>query len=361
MQLSEAKRTIPSALIWIGALAIGSVCLAQPAQFQNSIVPRNGETLAGPCAYRLTLPQPDRSVKGIFVIFDRGEQVRELYSDVRVLQVATRSGLGILLALHCPAKGSNDIDVIPEHGIGRALLAALDQFATASRHPELSRAALIYFGMSGAGSLAARMVNFVPQRTIAAVDYVPDQADPVGIDTVNLAGEALAVPQFIIANGADTATGTARPYAYFEQYRKLDAPLTFMIQNRTPHCCVANVVPVVLPWLEDVVRLRALSSGGGLTHIDTTRGWLGTLDVRASGVKEENPPVKVWNAVAAGISPATNQSHSPGHGLNIPRAPEDKQVPASARLLPAWLPSREFAQTWLAFSRLERHPITPQR
>jgi hypothetical protein len=348
-------------VIWIAALGFGLLSCAKAEQYRTSVVPRQGETLARPCVYKLTLPQPERTVRGIFVIFDRGEQVRSLYSEAAVLQFAARAELGILLALHCPAQGRDDIDVIPEHGIGRALFTALEQFGTAAKHPELSRVALIYFGMSGAGSLAARMVSFVPQRTIAAIEYAPDQGDPVGIDTVTLNEQARAVPQFIIANGADPAVGTARPYAYFEQYRRLGAPLTFMIQNRTPHCCVANVVPVFLPWLADIVRLREPSADGGLTGIDLTRGWFGTLDVRESGVKEEDPPVKVWNAVGAAISPPAREGLSSGRGLDIPRSPEDEQVPGSAKLLPAWLPSREFAQIWLAFSQLEKHPFTPQR
>jgi hypothetical protein len=58
---------------------------------------------------------------------------------------------------------------------------------------------------------------------------VPKEGRPARY--VNVSEKALSVPQFIIANGADTAVGTARPYAYFEQYRKLGAPLTFLIQN----------------------------------------------------------------------------------------------------------------------------------
>ena len=355
------RRAIESLVMWIALLGFGSPASAQSQQYRTNVVPRSGETLAGPCAYRLTLPQPERPVKGVFVIFDRGVQVRSLYSDAAVLRFATRGELGVLLALHCPAKGSDDIDVIPEHGIGRALLTALDQLATASRHPELSRVALIYFGMSGAGSLAARMVDFLPQRTMAAIEYVPDNEDPVGIDTVSLNERALAVPQFIIANGADTVVGTARPYVYFEQYRKRGAPLTFMIQNRTPHCCVANVIPVIVPWLADVVRLRGPSVDGGMTRIDLAQGWSGTLDVRDSGIKEEDPPVKVWNAVAGEISPPSQQTLSTGRALDVPRSPDDKEVPGSARLLPVWLPTREFAQTWLAFSKLETHPFTPQQ
>jgi len=347
-------------MLWLAVLALAPLSLAQTHHYQTSVVPKPGETLAGPCGCQLALPQPDRQVRGVLVIFDRGEQVRRLYSDAAVVRFAAQNDLGVLLAQHCPAKGSQDIDVIPTNGIGRALTRALDQFSAVSNHPELSRSAMIYFGMSGAGSLAARMVNFIPERTIASVEYVPDAEDPVGIDTVSMSAKALAVPQFIIANGADKTVGTARPYAYFEQYRRLNAPLTFAIQNRTPHCCVDNIAPLMLAWLADVVRQRVPAAGDDLLPIDPRRGWSGTLQVRESGVKEEDPPVKVWNATGAEISPP-QAGTSPRDGLHIPRTPDDTQIPTSAGLVPAWLPSREFAQAWLAFARMERHPITPQR
>lgn len=81
------------------------------------------------------------------------------------------------------------------------------------------------------------------------------------------------------------------------------------------------------------MRLRARAIDEDLLPIEPRLGWIGTLDVRESGVKEEDPPVKVWN-VGAEISPPA--SVSSGRGLNIPRRPEDKQVPASAKLLPVW-------------------------
>jgi hypothetical protein len=119
-------------------------------------------------------------------------------------------------------------------------------------------------------------------------------------------------------------------------------------------------VPVVLAWLVDVVRLRVPAAHQDLLPIDTRLGWIGILHVRESGVNEGDPPVKVWNAVGAEISPRPG-SISSGNGLNIPRRPEDKQVPGSANLLPVWLPSPEFAQVWLAFARMENHSFTPQR
>jgi hypothetical protein len=80
------------------------------------------------------------------------------------------------------------------------------------------------------------------------------------MDTIDLPKTALAVPQLIIANGADNVNGTARPYIYFQKYRRQGAPLTFVIQNRTPHCCVSNLIDLMLVWLDAVIRQRQFTS-----------------------------------------------------------------------------------------------------
>jgi hypothetical protein len=38
----------------------------------------------------------------------------------------------------------------------------------------------------------------------------------------------------------DRITGTQRPYAYFRKYFDRGASWTFVVQNKTPHCCVIN-------------------------------------------------------------------------------------------------------------------------
>jgi hypothetical protein len=179
------------------------------------------------------------------------------------------------------------------------------------------------------------------------------------MDTVALSDEAQAVPQLIIVNGNDTHVGTARPYAYFEQYRMRGAPLTFLIQNQTPHCCVANIVPLMLAWLADVIQLRRPVPSGPLRPVDQRRGWVGILQV-VEGVVEELWHAKTWNIMAAEIErKAVRQAAFPNPGLEIPRAPKDAQVPSSGRLVDTWLPSRSFAQEWLIFARQKAHPITP--
>jgi len=74
------------------------------------------------------------------------------------------------------------------------------------------------------------MAGYAPARTLALIAYAPGQYEPLGIDTLDLPQKTLAVPQLIIANGADHVNGTARPYLYFQKYRRQGAPLTFVIQ-----------------------------------------------------------------------------------------------------------------------------------
>jgi hypothetical protein len=54
------------------------------------------------------------------------------------------------------------------------------------------------------------------------------------------------------------------------------------------------------------------------------------LRVQQSGVKEEERPVKVWNAAGAEIAPATKGTPFFGRRLALPERPEERQVPASA-------------------------------
>jgi hypothetical protein len=229
-------------------------------QYRTSVEPQAEETLQGRCYYQLLLPEANRPVRSVFVIFERGWQVGNLYYDPSIVNFAASHQMGLLLAEHCRSKEGEDMDVVPEHGIGRALFTALKQFALASDHPEIAQSVLVFFSFSGGGSLVARMAGFAPARTLALIASAPGQYEPLGMDTIDLPKTALAVPQLIIANGADNVNGTARPYIYFQKYRRQGAPLTFVIQNRTPHCCVSNLIDLMLVWLDAVIRQRQFTS-----------------------------------------------------------------------------------------------------
>jgi len=294
--------------------------------------------MQGPCEYELTLRDASKPVKAVFVIIERGWQVGNLYFDPEVAAFAERHDLALVLARHCRAKTEEDIDIIPEHGIGRALLQSLNQFAKQSHHPELAGSKLILFSFSGGGSMVARMVAYAPERTLAAIEYAPGHREPIGIDTVTLPEAALSVPQFIIANGADDRCGTQRPYAYFQKYHDR-APMTFMVQNRVPHCCVMNVTSMALLWLDDVVRQRLSATHKPLGTIDGNHAWEGFIKTEDSGVRSwKTEPV--WNIADAWIAPRGSAARAGAQDAG-------------------WLPSKRFAESWLAFEKTREHPITP--
>jgi hypothetical protein len=319
------------------------LCLSAAArteQYRTYVAPTSTETMQGPCDYELTLRDASKPVTAVLVIFERGWQFGNLYFDPGVATFAEHHRIALVLARHCRSKEREDMDVVPQNGIGRALLTALNQLAADSHHPELAWSKLIVYSFSGGGSLVARMAGYVPDRILAVVAYAPGQYEPLGMDTIDLPDKALVVPQFIIANGADGINGTARPYGYFARYRNRGAPLTFMVQNRTPHCCVMNVTSLVLLWLDDVIRQRSPTAANkALAAVDEKRGFVGFLKTEDSGVKDDWHAV-VWNAAEASIERS-------GHPV------------APGMLDSGWLPSRKFARAWLDFEKQREHPITP--
>jgi len=210
------------------------------------------------------------------------------------------------------------MDMDPSHGIGRALFTALDQFARQSSHSELSSAKLILLGFSGTGALFAHFVGYAPDRIVASIPADAGHYDPVGVDNVHLPSSALAVPELIMTGGADKVSGTQRPYDYFRLYRDRGAPWAFLVQNKTPHCCIINTKSLMLAWLGEIIKMRQPSATKPLHTVDDSQGWVGFIRTCPSDIHDDwGAPT--WDVCAASIQPV-------GHA-----APRD-QIPAG------WLP-----------------------
>jgi dienelactone hydrolase len=297
--------------------------LAQTLEEHKTVVaPLPDEDILYPCEYRLLLPESADPVKAVWVVFDRGQDYLRWYLDRQVQAFAREHRLALVLAMHCRSKEREDMIVEPAKGVGRALFTALDQFAASENRAELKTAPLIAMGWSGAGSLVGRLAGYRPERYLAGIAYAPGQYEPLGMDTIALSQNAIRMPQLIIANGADNINGTERPYAYFRKYFDKGAPWTFVIQNRTPHCCLQNVQTLILDWLRAILATPSKSWGAG-KH--------GYITVEFSRVSDEwKRPV--FNATSA-------------------RVAETSREPASGELPAGWLPSSIFAEGWLAFVR----------
>jgi hypothetical protein len=300
----------------------GSSFAQTPVEPRTAVAPLPGEEILRPCAYRLLLPESSEPVKAVWTVFDRGQDYLKWYEDRQVRAFAREHRLALVLAAHCRSKEREDMIVEPSKGVGRALFTALDQFAASEHRPELRTAPLIAMGWSGAGSLVARLAGYRPERYLAGIAYAPGQYEPLGVDTIELSREAIRPPQLIIANGGDNINGTERPYGYFRKHFDKGAPWTFVVQNRTPHCCLQNAQTLILDWLRAILTTPSNSWGTG-KH--------GYIAVAFSGVTDEwKRPV--FNATSAHVA-------------------EKNLKPASGELPAGWLPSATFAESWLAFVR----------
>ena len=179
------------------------------------------------------------------------------------------------------------MNVDPSKGIGRALFAALTQFAESSGHPELANAKLILLGFSGTGSLVGRFAEYAPDRVLAVIASNPGHFEPLGVDTIALSPKAAAIPHLVLAGSADRITGTQRPYAYFRKYFDQGAPWTFVAQNKVPHCCIINAKALVLQWLDAVVVRR-------LTRTTGSYGFIKTRASEAMDCPKPPSPAPIW-------------------------------------------------------------------
>ncbi|HKV63016.1 MAG TPA: hypothetical protein VJO16_13955 [Candidatus Acidoferrum sp.] len=140
-------------------------------------------------------------------------------------------------------------------------------------------------GFSGAGSLVARLAEYTPERVIASIPADPSQFDSLGMDTVNISPKAQKIPQLILTGSADHVSGTKRPYDYFRKYFDKGAPWAFVIQNKTPHCCIINAKKLVLLRLQAILEGRQLPNGA-LGTVDTRRGWRAFIATRETETKD---------------------------------------------------------------------------
>lgn len=318
-------------------LLTASNTAAQSVLFQTTVAPKPDEDILGDCRYEITIPNPARPIRAVWVIFDRGRDMLRYYGDPQVQAFASRKDLALLLPFHCRAKNYEDMDVDPSKGIGRALFTALEQLAKSSGHPELASAKLILSGFSGTGSLVARFAGYAPDRLIAAIPGNPSQFDPLGMDTVTLSPEAWAVPQLVLAGSADPVSGTKRPYEYFRKYFEQGAPWAFVIQNKIPHCCIINAKKLILLWIEAILEDRQVP-GGALRSEDSKKGWKAFIATHETETKD------TWGEKTSELTKAQIQG-SRGH------QPQD--------MLPAgWLPNHRVAKEWLSFVRQPTHPAT---
>jgi hypothetical protein len=182
----------------------------------------------------------------------------------------------------------------------------------------------------------AHFVGFAPQRVVAAILADPGHYDPVGVDKVELSTAAMKVPELIMVGGWDKISGTERPYQYFRRYGERGAPWIFLVQNKTPHCCIINAKSFVLRWLNEMITLRDPSPTKPLRELDQAQGWAGYIKSCSSDISDSWGG-KTWNVCSASVQLSTKQPK-----------PNDE-------MYAGWFPTRELANEWLTFIQAPAH------
>ena len=312
-----------------------SAGLAQDAvsSFHTIVAPKAGEDVANPCEYELRILSVNKRIRALFVVFERGPELQHFYEQPEVAAFAREHDLAMLMPMGCPAKDHGDIDVDPKQGLGRALLAAVDQLAVTTNHPELKTAPLIPLGFSGAGALVGRLVGFAPDRIAAAILSHAGQIPPWNLDTINLSGAALKIPELILVGGKDQVVGTELAYSYFSKYWRLGAPWLFATQNDAGHFCNEDATDLILAWLNAV-----------LDHPGSKQASMGLTKNRGYYAFFRKKPTAPFD-----------HGHLPlVEAVDLKVEPPSELPPADA--VPAgWLPSKEVALSWERFADLPDH------
>jgi len=326
-------------LLFFSFLLACGPAVAQIREYKVKDMPRPGENIAQPCEYRAFFPAGSRAVKVAWVTYDRGPDITRFYSDPDVLAFAKRNDVAMVLAIQCPAIRTGEkgeMDMYPEHGLGRSLFSALTTLGVKSGHPELGRAKLIVLGFSGTGAYFAHLVAFAPGRIMAAILTNPGQTDPDNVDKVTLDERGVAVPELIIVGGQDAISGTTKPYSYYKRYRPQGAPWVYLVQNNIPHCCIIDTKSLILDWLEVVIPVRHPDPDRPLSPMNSNVGWYGSIRP-CEAVHTDHRGLPLWNVCDAHVGGA------------------EKDLPAQE--MPAgFFPTESLAREWLAYIKQPDHP-----
>jgi predicted esterase len=302
--------------------------------FHTTVAPKTGENVANPCEYDLRVLNANRRIQALFVVFERGPELQHFYEESEVSSFAREHDLAMLMPMGCPATDhGGDIDVDPSHGLGRALLTAVDQLSVTANHPELKTAPLIILGFSGAGALVARLVGFAPDRIATAIVSHGGQAPPLNLDTVILPESALKVPELILVGGKDKVVGTEVAYSYFSKHWQRGAPWLFATQNDAGHFCNEDATGLILSWMKNV--LDNLPRKQSSNRVNRTTGSYAYFRRKPTGELDSGKR-PLMQAIDIKVEKPSDISLG-------------DEVPAG------WLPSAEIALNWERFTNLPDH------
>jgi hypothetical protein len=197
------------------------------------------------------------------------------------------------------------------------LVAALEELAVESQHPELATAPLLLDGLSNGGCFAYAFTRLFPERVIGF------RTQKGGCHDIRDGGAAKQVPGFLNIGGADTQARCLNITAMFDSNRPAGALWAVAVEPGKGHVPIEDL-DVLLGWLEAVLSRRLPTAAGGpLRPIAESSGWLGnreTAAVASFAAYEQDKSQASW-LPSAETAQDWSALVSPGRPLGCPVDP----------------------------------------
>lgn len=301
------------------AVILGLGAGAARAQFQEW----TAEPLAGvqikTVAFKGWVPTQAEPLRGTLILIPgRHGDGRGMAADPKWQELASSVGFAVIgcqFADGEPYTYQND----PQGEVARAISAAVAHLGEASKHPELERAPLAFWGTSAGSNVSMRYATFFPMRVIAIATSKgtsgPQTELPPGKDEI---------PMFFALGVKDKAEWLAESQKNIEAGWKKHAPWTLAISKNEGHE-VGKSLEVCRPFLKATIEQRFLPPkssptapvsifkttprpmGGGtvakvpgptkLERVDQHQGWLGdpeTYEIAPAATYKGSKTKAMW-------------------------------------------------------------------
>jgi hypothetical protein len=235
----------------------------------------------------LFVPQKAARVRAVFVAIEFGLGAR-LFEAPQWLKLAETLE-GALLLVQVTGIGpsvQNDLGTGMVGNIGGAdvLPPLLQRLAQESGRQELSDAPLLFWGHSGAGTVATTFADRFPERTLAFVRYHTGPTLGGDLSVVT------QIPALFLAGGKDDRSiFIDGAETLWKRGRAVGAPWTFALDPDATHGgeeYLKRANDLMLPWIRAVVLQRLSADSAALRAVTDRSAWMGnnlTREVAAYG------------------------------------------------------------------------------
>ena len=267
--------------------ALGIAMSATVVTAQTTIGMQNGTTFEAAAApgnnfdkanFRLWIPNDVATFQGIVVLVPGSNGDGRPQAQDSVWQAFAIKHKMALVACQFTDKphdqGFFEDYIKVSEGSGNALLSAINEFAQNSKHPELSSAPFLMWGMSAGGQFNYEFVAWKPERVIAFV------VNKGGVYYSALLSKASrAVPGMLFVGGNDLEFRTNIIVGLFAVNRRGGALWALAEESGVAHV-VGRSRDVAMVFFEDVLPLRVAQAGAPLKALVEKSGYLGDFKTK---------------------------------------------------------------------------------